>query len=142
MSGRNSMRKIRECLRLRFESGLSQSQCSRSLGIGRGSVQTYWQRFDVSGLPWAQAREISEETIPESINDPDQSTAFRSVVCNLRRAYNRRCHLRQALSQRGQTSTERGIDAQISRHHTRQLNYSNVCLPAGNFRILWRFSPT
>jgi transposase len=54
------MRRIRECLRLGFELKLTQVECARSLSIGRGSVQEYWQRFKALGLSWAEANAMTD----------------------------------------------------------------------------------
>lgn len=63
MPGRNSMRRIRESLRLRFECGLNQSETSRSMNCGRGSIQDYWQRFDRSGKTWQEVSVLSESEL-------------------------------------------------------------------------------
>jgi len=47
---RLSMRKIKELLRLKFESGLSTRQIATSLHIGLGSVHDYLARVRVAGL--------------------------------------------------------------------------------------------
>jgi DNA-directed RNA polymerase specialized sigma24 family protein len=44
------MRKIRDVLRLRFESGLSERVIARSVSLGNGSVNSYLQRACVAGL--------------------------------------------------------------------------------------------
>ena len=54
------MRKIREVLRLKFDSGLSVRKISRSLGIGHSSAGDYLCRFAASGLAWPCSLSDSE----------------------------------------------------------------------------------
>ena len=49
---RLSMRKIRDVLRLKFESGLSERLIARSLSISNGAVHGYLQRARAAGLSW------------------------------------------------------------------------------------------
>jgi transposase len=46
------MRKIRDVLRLKFESGLSERVIARSLSLSNGSVNSYLQRARMAGLGW------------------------------------------------------------------------------------------
>jgi transposase len=46
------MRRIRDLLRLKFESGLSSRVIAASLGISKGSVGDYLQRARLAGLSW------------------------------------------------------------------------------------------
>lgn len=57
------MRRIRDCLRFHFESGMNQCQISRTLKIGRGTVQSYLSHFNQSGLSWEVARDYSDEQL-------------------------------------------------------------------------------
>ena len=47
---RLSMRKIRDVLRLKFESGLSECEIARSMSLSNGSVNSYLQRARMAGL--------------------------------------------------------------------------------------------
>ena len=49
---RLSMRKIRDVLRLRFGSRLSEREIGRSLLLSNGSVNSYLQRARLAGLDW------------------------------------------------------------------------------------------
>lgn len=49
---RLSMRKIRDVLRLKFESGLSERMIARSMSLSNGSVNSYLQRARMAGLRW------------------------------------------------------------------------------------------
>jgi DNA-binding CsgD family transcriptional regulator len=49
---RTSMRRTKEILRLRFESGLGLRQIARSLSISVGTVQDYLQRTEAAGIKW------------------------------------------------------------------------------------------
>ena len=61
------MRRIRDCLRLNFEASMNQSQISRTLKIGRGTVQSYLSRFIQSGLSWETVRDYSDEQLESSL---------------------------------------------------------------------------
>ncbi len=60
MPGRQSMRRIKDCLRLRFEQGMSQRQVARAVHMARSTVGECWQRFDRVGLRWDQALKMNE----------------------------------------------------------------------------------
>jgi len=57
------MRKIREILRLHFESHLTQRQISASTGVSKGTVSEYLRRATAAGLTWQVAQEISETQV-------------------------------------------------------------------------------
>ena len=59
---RLSMRKLREVLRLKFETDLSNRRVDRSCGVSRPSVAEYLQRFKEAGLSWPQAAEFDDAT--------------------------------------------------------------------------------
>ena len=46
------MRRTKEILRLRFESGLGLRQIARALSISVGTVHDYLQRAETAGLKW------------------------------------------------------------------------------------------
>jgi transposase len=70
MPERKSMRRIKECLRLHFEAGLSQQAISRSLQIARSTVQDYLNRFAGSQRRWTDLKDIPDEQL-ESLLFPD-----------------------------------------------------------------------
>ena len=63
MPERKSMRRIKECLRLHFEAGLSQRAISRSLQIARSTVQDYLQRAERSKKSWTDLKDLADEQI-------------------------------------------------------------------------------
>lgn len=63
MPERNSMRRIKECLRLRFDTGLSQKKIARALGVARSTVWDYLRRAERSGASWAELRDLPEEQL-------------------------------------------------------------------------------
>jgi len=63
MPERKSMRRIKECLRLHFESGLSQQAVSRSLQIARSTVQDYLRRVERSGKAWLDLKDLPDEQL-------------------------------------------------------------------------------
>jgi transposase len=54
------MRRTKEILRLRFESGLGLRQIARSLSISVGTVHDYLRRAETAGIKWP---------LPESFDD-------------------------------------------------------------------------
>ena len=57
------MRRIKEVLRLKQLSGLSDSAISRSARIARSTVKEYLDRAARAGLSWAVAEGLSEEEV-------------------------------------------------------------------------------
>ena len=60
---RLSMRKIREVLRLRHVLGKSQREISKSLGIGKTSVQEHIRRAEAAGISWPVPDDMTEEKL-------------------------------------------------------------------------------
>lgn len=67
MPRRKTMRRIKECYRLYYESGLNQSQIARSLSIGRSTVWDYLKKFEESELSWNEASGLSEEELDKRL---------------------------------------------------------------------------
>ncbi|MGE8453270.1 MAG: IS21 family transposase [Pseudomonadales bacterium] len=70
---RLSMRRIRELLRLKYESGLSSRMIATSLGISKGAVGVYLNRAKVAQLAWPLPDEMSDTALerllfPEPVN--------------------------------------------------------------------------
>lgn len=61
------MRTIMNALRLRLESGLSERQTARSLGVLRSTVQDYLVRFHTSGLSWPLPVEVDEAALERAL---------------------------------------------------------------------------
>lgn len=57
---RLSVRKIREVLRLRFDTGLTERQIAASLSVARSTVQECLRRVRETALSWPQADELDE----------------------------------------------------------------------------------
>ena len=64
------MRKLREVLRLKFETDLSNRRVARSCGVSRPSVAEYLQRFKEAGLSWPQAAEFDDATLERALYPP------------------------------------------------------------------------
>ncbi|MCP4722762.1 MAG: IS21 family transposase [Desulfobacteraceae bacterium] len=64
---RLSMRKIKDVLRLKFESGLSNRNIGRSLKITHRTVGEYLQRFSAAGLSWPLSEEMDETFLKERL---------------------------------------------------------------------------
>ena len=67
---RLSMRKIKELLRLKFESGLSIRQIATSLRIGVGSTHDYLARVRIAGLSWPLPEGLTEEQLEDLLFPP------------------------------------------------------------------------
>ncbi len=77
---RLSMRKIRECLRLRLEAGLSQRQVATSLRMSRDSIGEYLRRFAASGLGWPLPEGLSDAELEQRLFPPAPVVASDSRV--------------------------------------------------------------
>jgi hypothetical protein len=60
---RLSMRKIRELLRLRWDSGLSQRAVSVSVGLSQSAVSSYLTRARQAGLSWPLPEGLDDEAL-------------------------------------------------------------------------------
>ena len=67
---RLSMRKIRDVLRLKFESGLSERVIGRSMSLSNGSVNSYLQRARVAGLRWPLPDDLDDEALERLLFPP------------------------------------------------------------------------
>ena len=67
MPRRKTMRRIKECFRLSYESGLNQTQIARALSIGRSTVWDYLKKFEESGLSWEEASGWREEELDKRL---------------------------------------------------------------------------
>ena len=61
-TGRLSMRRIRDVLRLKYAQGLSERAIAVSLGLGKGTVGAYLGRARTAGLAWP---------LPDALSDDD-----------------------------------------------------------------------
>lgn len=89
---RLSMRKIRDVLRLRFQSGLSHRQIAHAVGVGHSTVRDYLQRAEAAGLAWPLPADMSEAQIerllfpkPAPSSAPRPEPDWHSVHQELRR---------------------------------------------------------
>ena len=71
---RLSMRKIRDVLRLKFESGLSERVIARSMSLSNGSVNSYLQRARMAGLRWPLPDDLDDGAL-ERLLFPPAATA-------------------------------------------------------------------
>jgi predicted transcriptional regulator len=60
---RVAMRKIKECLRLKLECGLSLERVARALGLSKGVVAKYVTRAGALGLDWPVLVTLDESEI-------------------------------------------------------------------------------
>src|SRR5690348_5012468 len=67
---RLSMRKIKDVLRLRFESSLSTRQIALSVRISLGSVHEYLSRARAACLSWPLPAGLTEEQLEERLFPP------------------------------------------------------------------------
>lgn len=57
------MRKIKEILRLKFESGLSRRASASALNIAYGTVANYLARADTANIPWPLPEDMDERVL-------------------------------------------------------------------------------
>ena len=67
---RLSMRKIRDVLRLKFESGLSERVIARSMSLSNGSVNSYLQRARMAGLRWPLPDDLDDGALERLLFPP------------------------------------------------------------------------
>ena len=67
---RLSMRKIKEVLRLKFETDLSHRRIARCCHISRPAVKAYLTRFEEAGLSWPAAAELDDATLEHKLYPP------------------------------------------------------------------------
>jgi transposase len=94
MSERHSMRKIREVLRLKYESGLHERPIARAVGIARSTASDSLTRAKAAGLTWETAQDLSDAEVERRLfqrvgqNEPLARAAvdFNWMHMELRRA--------------------------------------------------------
>ena len=62
-----SMRKIKEILRLKWESKLADRQVANSCGVSRSTVSEYVRRALAAGLSWPLPDELDEDALAERL---------------------------------------------------------------------------
>src|ERR1700760_3722355 len=67
---RLSMRKIRDVVRLKFESGLSERVIARALSLSNGSVNAYLQRVRMAGLRWPLPADLDDGALERLLFPP------------------------------------------------------------------------
>ena len=92
---RIGMKKLREVLRLKSTTGMSDRQISRALNLSRPVIAKYWQGFVASGLSFEQIEDMADSTLIDAIgksrDEPnpryrDLCEYFPYFVTELRRA--------------------------------------------------------
>lgn len=86
-TGRLTMRRIRDVLRLRFAQGLSERAIAASLGLGKGSVGTYLRRARDAGLAWPLPEGLDDDSLElllfpnaSDVSDPDRPVPDWAVI--------------------------------------------------------------
>lgn len=77
---RVSMRKIKECLRLKFDCALSHEQIARALGLSKGAVTKYLQRASQVGLNWETAAALEESQLEARLSPARGQPMSRRVL--------------------------------------------------------------
>ena len=67
---RTGMKKIREVIRLKSTTEMSDRQIARALNISRPVVAKYWQSFNSSGLLFEQIEEMADSALVRMIEKP------------------------------------------------------------------------
>ena len=86
-TGRLTMRRIRDVLRLKFAQGLSERAIASSLGLGKGSVGTYLRRARDAGLGWPLPEGLDDDSLElllfpnaSDVADPDRPVPDWAVI--------------------------------------------------------------
>jgi len=64
------MRRIRDVLRLKHDSGLSERLIARTLQVSNGAVNSYLQRARVAGLTWPLPESLDDEALERLLFPP------------------------------------------------------------------------
>ena len=64
------MRKIKEVLRLHFESGLSERQISKICVLGKGTVRRFLKRAEKAGLSWPLPPGLDDAALDKQLFPP------------------------------------------------------------------------
>lgn len=67
---RLSMRKVKDVLRLKWASGLSERQIARTCGIARSTVAEYLRRARTAGLTWPLPDDVDEVALEQQLFPP------------------------------------------------------------------------
>jgi transposase len=62
-TGRLSMRRIQDVLRLKYAQGMSERAIAASLGLGKGTVGAYLGRARTAGLTWPLPGALSDDDL-------------------------------------------------------------------------------
>ena len=74
-----SLRKLREILRLKFDSNLKNRAIARSLKVSAGTVSNYTRAFTASGLSWPLAEDLDDDKLESLL----QATTSTNSQCDL-----------------------------------------------------------
>jgi transposase len=113
------MRKIKEILRLKFESDQGQRQIARSCAIGKTTVAECLARFEQSGLSWPQAAQLDDTALEHWLYPPAP------VVAPGRRPLPDWSSIHRELSRKGVTLTL--LWHEYKEAHLEGLQYSRFC---------------
>ena len=75
-----SMRKIKEILRLKWESTLGDRQVAKSCGVSRSTVSDYVCRAKAAGLSWPLPEELDEDTLAGLLFPPTEPTTSQTPL--------------------------------------------------------------
>jgi len=82
---RTCMRKIREVLKLRFDSKFSNDRISECCGLSKTSIKRYFRKFKDSGITWPLSEEITDEILEQNLFP--KSSGKKPAVINLNYEY-------------------------------------------------------
>lgn len=68
------MRKVKECLRLKFVCALSHEQIARALGLSKGVVTKYLQRAAEAGLTWERVEALADGELEARLRPAARAT--------------------------------------------------------------------
>src|SRR3990172_5685408 len=77
---RKAMRKIKEVLRLKFETGFSHERIAAAVGVSKGVVTKYVQRAVAAGLGWPLAPELDDAAL-EALLFPHSPALVAAYAC-------------------------------------------------------------
>lgn len=113
------MRKLKDVLRLKFETDLSHRQIARSCHVSRPAVAQYLSRFEAAGLSWPAAVQLDDATLERKLYPPV------AALLGAERAVPDWTHVHRELRRQGVTLTL--LWHEYKANHSNGFQYSWFC---------------
>ena len=82
---RIKMKKIRDIIRLKKETNLSERQIAKALSISRPSVSEYWKQFVLSGIDFKKVAQMPDSKLLELLKNKKEQPCNQPVKSTYQR---------------------------------------------------------